>query len=72
MAEESQSNQLISLSWQYALLFPCWVRPISSPPSTIRTPCEKTSVAMKLRFMRSRIRWTGADSVGPSAPQFRL
>ena len=33
-----QSNQEISLSWHQALLLPCWVRPNSSPPSSIGVP----------------------------------
>src|SRR5581483_3709629 len=37
-----------SLSWQYALLFPCCVRASSSPPSSIGTPCESSSVVRKL------------------------
>ena len=49
-----QSNQLISLSWQYALLLPRCVRPSSSPPSSIGTPCERRSVVRKLRSCRSR------------------
>ena len=43
-----------SLSWQYALLLPCCVWPNSSPASSIGVPCEKSSVASKLRFCRSR------------------
>ena len=45
-----QSNQVISLSWQYALLLPCWVRPSSSPPSNNGTPAESNSVTRKARF----------------------
>jgi hypothetical protein len=37
----------------------------------MRTPSEKISVARKLRFIRSRVRRTWAESVGPSAPQLR-
>src|SRR6202167_944639 len=65
-----QSYQEISLSWQYALLLPPWVRPSSSPPSSIGTPCENISVAIKLRCWRARNALTPGSSVGPSAPQF--
>src|SRR6266508_4018108 len=41
----SQSNQEISLSWQYALLLPCCVRPDSSPASSLGTPCDRKRVA---------------------------
>ena len=44
----------ISLSWHQALLLPRCVRPISSPPSSIGTPCERNSVARKLRCWRAR------------------
>ena len=51
-SSSSQSNQESSLSWHHALLFPFWVRPISSPPSSIGTPCERNSVVRKLRRCR--------------------
>ena len=38
-----QSSQLTSLSWQYALLLPRCVRPISSPISSIGVPIEISS-----------------------------
>ena len=57
-SSSSQSTQLISLSWQYALLLPLWVRAISSPASSIGTPCERRSVARKLRTCRSRSAFT--------------
>ncbi len=60
-----------SLSWQYALLLPFWVRPNSSPWLSIGTPCDSSSVAMKLRIWRARSSWTAGSSVGPSAPQFQ-
>ena len=44
-----QSNQLISLSWQYALLLPFCVRNISSPATNMGTPRESSRIAMKLR-----------------------
>ncbi len=44
------------MSWQYPLLLPCCVRPISSPPSSIGTPCDSISVARKLRCWRARRR----------------
>src|SRR6185503_15608404 len=65
-----QSNQEISLSWHHALLLPPCVRPHSSPPSSIGTPCESRSVARKFRCCRARNSSTALSSVGPSAPQF--
>ena len=56
----------------YALLFPFCERAISSPCEIIGTPCEKASVAMKLRIARKRISRIFGSSVGPSTPQLRL
>ena len=67
-----QSTQLISLSWHQALLLPCWVRRNSSPPRSIGTPCESSSVAIRLRAWRLRSARTAGSSVGPSTPQFQL
>src|SRR5581483_5963170 len=64
------SNHEISLSWHQALLLPPCERPHSSPPSSIGTPCERKSVARKLRCWRARNARTAGSSVGPSAPQF--
>src|SRR4029453_728927 len=66
----SQSNHEMLLSWQYALLLPRWVRPISSPPSSIGTPWESSNVVRKLRICRARSATTSPSSVGPSTPQF--
>src|ERR1700712_292330 len=66
-----QSTHEISLSWQYALLLPPWVRPISSPATSIGTPCDRNSVVRKLRFCCSRRATTSRSSVGPSTPQFQ-
>src|SRR5580698_4844343 len=65
-----QSYQEISLSWQYALLLPRWVRPSSSPPSSIGTPKDSSSVVSMARDWLARSASTAASSVGPSAPQF--
>src|SRR5689334_23143188 len=67
-----QSNQLVSLSWQYALLLPRWVRRTSSPIRIIGMPSEnivqvkKFLTCLFLRFS------TAPSSVGPSTPQFQL
>jgi len=53
-----------------ALLFPRWVRPISSPPSIIGTPCESNSAVRKPRCIFARMAFTAGSSVGPSTPQF--
>ena len=45
----SQLIHVSSLSWQYVLLLPFWVRPSSSPCSSMGVPCESMSVARKLR-----------------------
>ena len=42
-------HQETPLSWQYALLFPPWLRPISSPDNSIGTPCDSIRVASRLR-----------------------
>src|SRR5690349_21542056 len=69
-SSQYQSCQLISLSWQYALLLPFWVRPTSSPAVIIGTPWERSSVPRKLRFCCSRSLLISGSSVGPSAPWF--
>jgi len=69
-SSSAQSCQLISLSWQYALLLPRWLRPISSPPEIIGVPCDRSSVAMRLRICRRRSDRMPSSSVGPSTPQF--
>ena len=63
-AARLQSIQEISLSWQYALLFPCWLWPSSSPATIIGTPCDKSKVARRLRFCLLRSAMTpGPPSV---------
>src|SRR5262249_43072001 len=66
----AQSYHDTSLSWQYAVLLPRWVRPISSPPRIIGTPCDKSSVVRKFRPCRERGGRIALSVVGPSAPQF--
>ena len=66
-----QSYQEISLSWQYALLLPPWVRPSSSPPSSIGTPNDSSRVVSMARACRARRASTSGSGVGPSAPQFQ-
>src|ERR1017187_4438337 len=66
-----QSNQEISLSWQYALLLPCWVRPISSPPRSSGTPNDSIRVASIARDWRALSSRMAESAVGPSAPQFQ-
>src|SRR6185295_16783479 len=68
----SQDVQLSSLSWQYALLFPCCVRPSSSPPLIIGTPTDSKRDAIRLRFCCARSLMTRGSVVGPSTPQFQL
>src|SRR5690606_3955305 len=67
----SQSIQDSSLSWQYTLLLPCWVRPSSSPWLIIGTPCDSSRVVRKLRCCPARNALTSGSSVGPSTPQFQ-
>src|ERR1700728_3142206 len=67
----SQSSHEITLSWQYALLFPCWLLPNSSPASSIGTPNDSSSVDSIARDCRSRSAVTSASVVSPSAPQFQ-
>src|SRR5262247_548009 len=66
----SQSNQLVALSWQYALLLPCCVRPNSSPPRIIGVPDANSSVHAKFFISCRRSLSTHGSSVGPSTPQF--
>ena len=54
VSTRSQSNQEISLSWQYPLLLPCWVRPTSSPIRIMGTPWDSSSVDSRLRCWRAR------------------
>src|SRR4030095_3741379 len=68
----SHGVQLSSLSWQYALLLPCCVRLISSPPLIIGTPTDRSREAIRLRFCCSRSLRTHDSSVGPSTPKFQL
>src|SRR6056297_2597736 len=65
-----QSVHEISLSWQYALLLPFCVLDISSPESSMGTPCERNKVVRKLRFCLFRHSFTMGSSLGPSSPQF--
>src|SRR3954463_9213473 len=65
-----QSNQESSLSWQYALLFPCWLRPNSSPPTRSGHPCDRKRVVRKFRSWRRRSLLIASSVVGPSTPQF--
>src|SRR5262249_41886037 len=60
-----QSSQVSSLSWQYALLLPRWVRDSSSPAISIGTPRESSVVASRLRISVRRARRTAAR--GPVA-----
>ena len=61
-------SQVSSLSWQYALLLPCWLRPNSSPAVIIGTPPESSSVPSRLRMVTPRASSTAWSSVGPSTP----
>src|SRR5262249_25041188 len=61
----------IPLSWHHALLLPPCERPNSSPPSSIGTPWERSSVARKFRCCSARSASTASSSVGPSAPRFQ-
>src|ERR1700688_417180 len=67
-----QSNQLISLSWQYGLLLPFCERRISSPATNIGTPRESSRIAIELRTRRLRSDSMLGSSDAPSTPQFQL
>ena len=58
LAPASSRPSSIALSWHQALLLPCWVRRNSSPPRSIGTPCETSSVAIRLRACRRAERRT--------------
>src|SRR5271157_4640081 len=67
-----QSYQEISLFWHHGLLFPRCVRRISSPPSSMGVPRERSRVVRKFftcRFLRPS---TTGSEVGPSTPQLSL
>src|SRR5580765_272913 len=66
----SQSNQLIALSWQYALLLPCCVRANSSPPRIIGVPDANSSRHTRFFICWRRSARTHGSSLGPSTPQF--
>src|SRR6266496_1756124 len=66
-----QSIQDTSLSWQYALLLPPWVRRHSSPASSIGTPVATSRVTSMLRACRPRSAFTAGSLVSPSTPQFQ-
>src|SRR6202011_1654832 len=70
--QSDQSTQDVSLSWQYALLLPFWVRANSSPACSMGTPCDRTNVASMFRICRLRKALTAASWVAPSTPQFQL
>src|ERR1700677_773751 len=66
-----QSSQEITLSWQYALLLPCWELPSSSPDSSSGTPNDRNSVVSMARDCLARSASTSGSVVSPSAPQFQ-
>src|SRR6516165_9792139 len=70
-AARSQSNQLIGLSWQYALLLTCCVRANSSPPSSMGVPDAKSNAHAWFFMSWRRSASTPASVVSPSAPQFQ-
>ena len=49
-------------------MLPSWVRPSSSPPRIIGTPCDSSSVASRLRRWRARSARIAGSAVGPSTP----
>ena len=64
-----QSSQARGLSWQYALLLPCWVRPSSSPAVIMGTPREIMSEAIRLRLdWARRARMSFVLGGSPSKP----
>jgi hypothetical protein len=50
---------------------PCWVWPVSSPPSSIGAPNDNSSVASIARDWHARSASTSGPSVGSSAPRFQ-
>src|SRR5205807_1317573 len=66
-----QSSHEITLSWQYALLLPCWLFPSSSPLSSIGMPNDSSSVVSIALDCRARSVSTSGSVVSPSAPQFQ-
>src|SRR3990172_8346911 len=70
-AARSQSKWLSSLSWQYALLLPRWVRRNSSPPRSIGVPAENNNRHRWFLVSCCLSRFTPSSSVSPSAPQFQ-
>src|SRR5215510_13501205 len=66
-----QSNQLNSLFWQYALLFPNCVLRTSSPIRIMGVPIGNS---VKRKFFTCLFRSDSilGSSVGPSTPQFQL
>src|SRR5215471_3045284 len=66
-----QSNQLNSLFWQYALLFPYCVLRTSSPIKIMGVP---NAINATRKFFTCLLRRNSVEgsSVGPSIPQFQL
>jgi hypothetical protein len=50
---------------------PCWVWPVSSPPSSIGRPNDNSIVASIARDWHARSASTSGPSVGSSAPRFQ-
>ena len=67
-----QSSHAISLSWQYTLLLPPWLRPSSSPAVIMGTPWAKSMVVIRLRVVRARSANVLGLFVMPSTPWFQL
>src|SRR5690348_3105260 len=65
----TQSSHDISLSWQYALLLPLCVLLISSPETSIGTPCDNMSVLRNFFFCFLRGKIFSVLSLGPPPPQ---
>mmetsp|Transcript_70290 Transcript_70290/g.218005 ORF Transcript_70290/g.218005 Transcript_70290/m.218005 type:complete len:201 (+) Transcript_70290:523-1125(+) len=65
-----QENQL-SASWHQPLLHPFWLRPYSSPKTSMGVPALSKSATRKFRICFSRRCLILPSPVCPSAPQFQ-
>src|SRR5882724_9364733 len=70
-SQRFQSNQLIVLFWQYALLFPYCVRLTSSPISRNGVPTDNNVKANKFLICLARNASISGEDVAPSSPQFQ-
>jgi hypothetical protein len=72
-SSNDQSSHVVSLSWLYGLLLPCWVLRNSSPAPNIGVPFASISSVKKFfTCCRRKANTSGGAPSSPSQPQFQL